>query len=53
MKPFQFYTVTRFPRMKTGEKISTVVQLTFFGEGEDVETTVTLENLILRGRSIC
>jgi hypothetical protein len=43
MKPFQFYTVNRFPKLKTGEKISTVIQLSLFGEGEDVLTTVTLE----------
>lgn len=43
MKPFQFYTVSRFPKLKVGERLSTVIQMTFFGEGEDVATTVTLE----------
>lgn len=43
MKPFQFYTVSHFPKMQVGGKISTVIQLDLFGESEDVETTVTLE----------
>jgi hypothetical protein len=43
MKPFQFYTVRRFPKLKVGESVQTVVQMTLFGEGEDVQTTVTME----------
>lgn len=43
MKPFQFYQVKKFPRLKPGESVSTVVQMTFFGEGEDVRTTITME----------
>lgn len=43
MKPFQFYTVNRFPKLKVGESASTVVQLTLFGEGEDVETNIMME----------
>lgn len=43
MKPFQFYTVARFPKLKVGESIGTVIQMTLSGEGEDVQTKVTLE----------
>lgn len=42
MKPFQFYTVRRFPKLKLGESVKTVYQMTFSGEGEDVQTTIAL-----------
>lgn len=43
MKPFQFYRVSQFSRLARGESTSTHFQMTFSGEGEDVQTTVTLE----------
>jgi hypothetical protein len=43
VKPFQFYTVKNFPKLKAGAKLSTVIQLTLFGEGEDVETNIIME----------
>ena len=43
MKPYQFYTVTKMPILQPGQCVKKHVQLTFFGEGEDVETKVTME----------
>jgi hypothetical protein len=43
MKPFQFYKVKRFPKLQSGQEVSTVIQLTLTGEGEDVRTTFTME----------
>ena len=43
MKPFQFYTVRRFPSLKPGQSVTTTLQMTFSGEGKDIQTTVTME----------
>jgi len=49
MKPYQFYRVRRFPKLQTGQSVRNQIQLTFSGEGEDVETVLTLENPSFEG----
>lgn len=49
MKPYQFYLVRRFPELATGQTVKTQFQMTFSGEGEDVETSLTLENPTFEG----
>ena len=51
MKPYQFYTVGRFPKLEVGASIKNQVQsiLTFSGEGEDVETCLTLKDRTYEG----
>lgn len=49
MKPFQFYSVRRFPKLETGKSVSTHFQMTFSGEGEDVQTVLTLEKRDFEG----
>ena len=49
MKPYQFYVVRRFPKLKSGENVKNQIQMTFFGEDEDVETSLTLENPSFEG----
>ena len=44
MLPYQFYQVKRFPKLTSGQQVKTRVQLTFSGEGEDVDTSFTMEN---------
>lgn len=49
MKPFQFYSVSRFPKLRAGESVRTHFQMTFSGEGEDVQTTFTVEKIDFEG----
>lgn len=49
MKPYQFYMVRRFPDLAAGASVRTHFQMTFSGEGEDVETSLTLENPSFEG----
>lgn len=49
MKPYQFYVVRRFPTLTVGQSVRNQIQLTFSGEGEDVETSLTLENPSFEG----
>jgi hypothetical protein len=49
MKPFQLYTVDRFPRLAPGDSAATQYQMTFSGEGEDVHTTVTMQKRDFEG----
>src|SRR5687768_12212171 len=49
MKPYQFYLVRRFPHLAPGQAVINRIQLTFSGEGEDVETSVTMENAQFEG----
>lgn len=43
MKPYQFYTVNKILTLKPGDSVRNHVQLTLFGEDEDIETKVTME----------
>jgi|GEM_PF-2566629 len=49
MKPYQFYTVGKFPKLEVGTSVKNQVQLTFSGEGEDVETSLTLKDRTYEG----
>jgi hypothetical protein len=49
MKPYQFYTVGKFPKLAVGASVKNQVQLTFSGEGEDVETSLTLKDRTFEG----
>lgn len=49
MKPYQFYTVGRFPKLAVGASVKNQVQMTFSGEGEDVETSLTLKDRTYEG----
>lgn len=44
MKPYQFYRVRTFPKLQQGQSVRNQIQLTLFGEKEDVETVLTMEN---------
>lgn len=50
MKPYQFYLARRFPKLNVGQSVKNQVQMTFSGEGEDVETSLTLENPTFEGK---
>lgn len=41
MRPYQFYVVKQFADLAPGASISNQVQTTFFGEKEDIQTTIT------------
>jgi hypothetical protein len=43
MKPYQFYRVGRFPKLAVGASVTNQIQMTFSGEGEDVETSLTMK----------
>lgn len=43
MRPYQFYIVKQFDDLAPGATISNLVQTTFFGEHEDVRTTIKRE----------
>lgn len=49
MKPYQFYTVRTFPKLQVGQSVKNEIQMTFSGEGEDVETSLTLEDASFEG----
>lgn len=49
MKPYQFYLVRSFPTLQVGQSVKNLIQMTFSGEGEDVETSLTLENQSFEG----
>ncbi|MGL4462281.1 MAG: hypothetical protein ACRDD1_09275 [Planctomycetia bacterium] len=44
MKPYQFYRVKKFPKLQAQDFVVTQVQETFFGDGEDIETSVTMKS---------
>lgn len=49
MKTYQFYVVKQFPNLKEGQHTRTSYQMTFDGEGEDVQTTISLNKRDFHG----